>query len=420
MTTTLRILQRNQLSTLARKPVEQEALAAAAAILADVQSRGATAARHHAERLGDIKPGEPLLIPRADLQRAAAQLPTHEREVLERTNARVRAVASAQRACLLSLDTPSPGGRAGHRILPVASAGCYVPGGRFPLPSTAIMTVATARAAGVATVIAASPRPSKHTLAAAAIAGADALLAIGGAQAIASLAYGLNIESTQITPCDVICGPGNRYVTAAKQLVSGSARIDMLAGPSELVLVADASANPATIAADLLAQAEHDPDASAILIAIDQSIIAPVQLELETQLATLPTAETARKALANGFAILAADLADAAKICDLLAPEHLQLMSGQPEKLAPLLTNYGALFIGSRSAEVLGDYGAGPNHTLPTGGSARAFSGLSVLTFLNVRTWLKLDEPQAIAQDAAALARMEGLEAHARSAEKRL
>jgi phosphoribosyl-ATP pyrophosphohydrolase/phosphoribosyl-AMP cyclohydrolase/histidinol dehydrogenase len=282
------------------------------------------------------------------------------------------------------------------------------------------MTVATARAAGVSTVIAASPRPSKHTLAAAAIAGADALLAIGGAQAIASLAYGLNIENNQSQPCDVICGPGNRYVTAAKQLVSGSARIDMLAGPSELVLIADASANPATIAADLLAQAEHDPDASAILIALDQSIIAPVQLELETQLASLPTAETARKALANGFAILAADISDAATICDLLAPEHLQLMSGQPEKLAPLLTNYGALFIGSRSAEVLGDYGAGPNHTLPTGGSARAFSGLSVLTFLNVRTWLKLDEPQAIAQDAANLARMEGLEAHARSAEKRL
>jgi phosphoribosyl-ATP pyrophosphohydrolase/phosphoribosyl-AMP cyclohydrolase/histidinol dehydrogenase len=418
--TPLRILQRNQLSTLARKPVEQEALSAAAAILADVQSRGATAARHHAERLGDIKPGESLLIERADLQRAADQLPTHEREVLERTNARVRAFASAQRACLLSLDTPIQGGRAGHRIIPVASAGCYVPGGRFPLPSTAIMTVATARAAGVNTVIAASPRPSKHTLAAAAIAGADALLAIGGAQAIASLAYGLNIEDTQIQPCDVICGPGNRYVTAAKQLVSGSARIDMLAGPSELVLVADASASPATIAADLLAQAEHDPDASAILIALDQSIIAPVQQELEAQLATLPTAETARKALANGFAILAADISDAATICDLLAPEHLQLMSGQPEKLAPILTNYGALFIGSRSAEVLGDYGAGPNHTLPTGGSARAFSGLSVLTFLNVRTWLKLDEPQAIAQDAAALARMEGLEAHARSAEKRL
>lgn len=415
----LRVIQREQLGALRRPAVEREAIEAAAAIIDDVRQRGADAVRAHAQRLGDIAPGAKLIYHPDDLQRAAADLPIDQRGVLERTTARVRSFALAQRSTLLALDTAIQGGRAGHHVIPVERAGCYVPGGRFPLPSTAIMTIATARAAGVRRVVACSPRPTPATLAAAGISGADALLAVGGAQAIAAMAFGIQIDGVTIHPCDVICGPGNRYVTAAKQLVCGSVRIDMLAGPSELVLVADKSADASTVAADLLAQAEHDTDASAILVAIDPDIIPRVQRELEVQLASLPTAQTARQALANGFAILARDLEDAAAICNDLAPEHLQLMNGPPEQLAPLLRQYGALFIGSRSAEVLGDYGAGPNHTLPTGGTARAFSGLSVLTFLNVRTWLKIDQPADLARDAADLARMEGLEAHARSADKR-
>jgi phosphoribosyl-ATP pyrophosphohydrolase/phosphoribosyl-AMP cyclohydrolase/histidinol dehydrogenase len=269
--------------------------------------------------------------------------------------------------------------------------------------------------AGVERVWVASPKPAPVTLAAAAVAGADGLLAVGGAQAIAALAFGAD----PVPACDVVVGPGNRWVTAAKQLVAGSVAIDMLAGPSELVVLADRSADPAVVAADLLAQAEHDPDALPVLVTLDAALAGAVDAELERQLATLPTAATARAAVAHGVAVVAGDLAAACAVCDRLAPEHLQVMLADPGPAVARLRHYGALFIGSGSAEVLGDYGAGPNHVLPTGGTARHTGGLSVFTFLRVRTWLRMDAPAALAADAAALARLEGLEAHARAAERR-
>ena len=211
------------------------------------------------------------------------------------------------------------------RVAPVDRAGCYAPGGRFPLPSSVLMTAVTARAAGVRDVWVASPRPDDVTLAAAAVAGADALLAVGGAQAIAALAYGAG----DVPPCDVVVGPGNRWVTAAKKLVAGHVGIDMLAGPSELVVLADASADPATVAADLLAQAEHDPDALPVLVATDAELVDRVEIELERQLAALPTRDTAEPAIGNGFAVMAGNLDDAIEVCDRLAPEHLQVLDRQ-------------------------------------------------------------------------------------------
>jgi phosphoribosyl-ATP pyrophosphohydrolase/phosphoribosyl-AMP cyclohydrolase/histidinol dehydrogenase len=280
------------------------------------------------------------------------------------------------------------------------------------------MTALTARVAGVREVWVASPRPAPVTLAAAAVAGADGLLAAGGAQAIAALAFGAG----PVPPCDVIVGPGNRYVTAAKLLAAAHAGIDLIAGPSELVVLADATADPALVAADLLAQAEHDPDALPLLVTTEPALVDRVALELERQLGDLPTADIARRALANGGAVLAADIDAATAACDRIAPEHLEVLTADAGAMARRLRHYGALFVGAGTAEVFGDYGAGPNHVLPTGGSARRSGGLSVLTFLRVRTWMEVRDVAAareLAGDAAWFARVEGLEAHARAAERR-
>ncbi len=397
-------------------PIDEPTRNGAAAILADVRSSGEPAVRKHAERLGDVKPGEPLLLDTKVLAKALAGLPKEDRATLERTAERIQRFAEAQKQSLASVELAVDGGKAGHEVRPMRAAGCYAPGGRFPLPSSVLMTAVTARVAGVTDVIVASPKPTRVTLAAAAVAKADALLAVGGAQAIATFTYGAGL----IAPRDVIAGPGNRWVTAAKQLVAGMVAIDMLAGPSELVIIADETARPDVIAADLLAQAEHDDDALPVLITTSAKLADAVDAALTEQLATLPTKATATAALKNGFCVLAKDLDEAAASSDLLAPEHLELQVRDIDGLRKKLNAYGALFIGTAAAEVFGDYGVGPNHVLPTGGSARFTGGLSVLTFLRVRTWLAMDAASApLIEDVARLARLEGLEAHARAAEKR-
>jgi len=383
-----------------------------------IESIGEPEVRALAERFGDIASGQPLIHSPASLAAARDRLPRDQRELLERTAARIRAFALAQRACITDLSIPVPGGHTGHRLLPVDSAGCYAPGGRFPLPSSVLMTALTARAAGVPTVWVASPRPTDSTLAAASIAGADGLLAIGGVQAIAAMALGL----CGLPPCDTIVGPGNRWVTAAKFLLSDRVGIDMLAGPSELLILADDTADPGLVAADLLAQAEHDDDAIPMLVTTDPTLPRRVNAQLESQLATLPTHATARAALRNAYAIVASSLPEAIRLCDAIAPEHLEVITRDPSTVAHQLRHAGAVFIGPASAEVLGDYGAGPNHVLPTGGTARFRAGLSVLTFLRARAWMRIDDPAAshtLVNDAAALARLESLEGHVRSATRR-
>lgn len=409
----LRILRLEELHAARREPLDASTLAAARAIVDDVRAGGWDALSRHALRLGD---GAPRWLERGALEAAFTRLARDERELLERTARRIGDFAATQRGALVDVACPVPGGRAGHSVLPVERAGCYAPGGRFPLPSSVLMTAVTARIAGVREVVVASPRPVDVTLAAAFVAGADAVLAAGGAQAIAALAFGCG----PLGACDVVVGPGNRWVTAAKQAVAGFVGIDLVAGPSELVVLADDSADPALVAADLLAQAEHDDDALPVLVALDAELVARVERELEAQLATLPTAATARAALAHGFAVVEPDLRRALRAVDVLAPEHLQIVTRAPSEVAALVRHAGALFLGPRSAEVLADYGAGPNHVLPTSRAARSRAGLSVFTFLRARTWLELDAPAELARDAAALARLEGLEAHARAAEARL
>ena len=262
------------------------------AILDDVERDGETAVRAHAERLGDLEARARPCLHSPTIRLRPRSTPLETRRLLERTAERIRLFAAAQRRCLTDLSFPIPGGHAGHTCIPVDVVGCYAPGGRFPLPSSVLMTVISARAAGVPTVWAASPRPTDATLAAAAIAGADGLLAVGGAQAIGALTRGIG----PLPPCDVIVGPGNRWVTAAKHLVSDRVGIDMLAGPSELVVLADESADAATIAADLLAQAEHDTDAVPILVTTSRTLADTVNAELRRQLEGLPTRDTAAAA----------------------------------------------------------------------------------------------------------------------------
>ena len=405
----------------ARSPaLDPAALEVARTILDDVERRGEPALREHAERLGDLEPDEDLLLDRSALERATEALHADDRELLHRAADRIRAFAEAQRASATDLETPVAGGRGGHRIVPVGAAGCYAPGGRFPLPSSVLMTAIPARVAGVYDVWAASPRPTAAVQAAAFIAGADGLLAIGGAQAIGALAFGVG----GVSRCEKIVGPGNRFVTAAKRLLYGRVGLDTIAGPSELLVVASPDAEPARVAADLLAQAEHDPDAVPLLCAFDEATVEAVRQEAERQLAALPTAPIARQALAAGGALLAAGPDEAAAICDAVAPEHLHLHGERAESLASRVHRYGSLFMGAATPEAAGDYGAGPNHTLPTSGAAAFDSGLSVFSFLRRPTWLSLspedDAYEDLLRDTAALARLEGLEAHALSAELRL
>jgi phosphoribosyl-ATP pyrophosphohydrolase/phosphoribosyl-AMP cyclohydrolase/histidinol dehydrogenase len=399
--------------------ISPSAIAAAAPIVAAVRARGEAALREYAEQFSELTTDGQLVVDRAALERALAILGPDDRARLARVAARIRAFAEAQRDALRPVTIDVPGGQAGHWVAPVRRVGCYAPGGRYPLPSSVLMTVVTARTAGVSEVWVASPRPAPITLAAAAMGGADGLVAAGGAQAIAALAYGAGA----IPACDMIAGPGNSYVTAAKQLVSSDAGIDMLAGASELVVFADDTGDAATIAADLLAQAEHDPDAFPVLVTTDSSLHSRVQAELDRQLSGLPTSDVARAALAHGGAVVVRSVADGVAACDALAPEHLALVLRDADTVAPRLAHFGAVFIGARAGEVLGDYGIGPNHVLPTAGTARFRGGLSVFSFLRIRSWVRIDsakEARPAAEDAIWFGRVEGLEAHARSAERRL
>lgn len=401
-----------------KPPVDRATLDAAESIIETVRERGESGVRTYAEQFGERRNSDPLVLDRAAMLRALDSIDPEDRALLESVAARIERFAQAQRDAISEIDVPIPGGRAGHTIEPIGAAGCYAPGGRYPLPSSALMTAITARVAGCRRVVVASPGANPIMLAAAAIAGADEFLTVGGAHGIGALAYGFE----GFDRCDVVVGPGNRWVTAAKQIVSVSVGIDMLAGPSELLVLADDTANPELIAADLLAQAEHDTDAAPMLLTTSRAIADRVDHEITVQLRSLPTRDVAATALRNGFVCVASDLQEAISIADTIAPEHLEIMTSAPGEVARQLRNAGALFIGEQSAEALGDYGAGPNHTLPTGGAARFQAGLSVMHFLRLRTWMRITDPddaEPLIEQSERLARIEGLKAHSRSASAR-
>lgn len=427
-----------------KDPVDPTALTQAKAILDELrpasESSGTAcnpdALLSIAQRLGDIPKGdngsEGTYIATAEQCKAAFDaLSDDERKSLLNIHNRVKVFADAQRKSVVDVSVDIPGGKAGQSVSPCNAAGCYAPGGRYPLPSSVIMTAVTARAAGCPYVVLASPRPAPITLAAAHVAGADIVLSVGGAQAIGSMAYGVSAKLSggdvvvpEVPPCDVIVGPGNKWVTAAKSIVNGYCGIDMLAGPSEVLVIADKTANAKIVAADLIAQAEHDVVARAILVSDDEGIIEAVDKEVTSQVDALPepNRSTAMEALKQSFSILCKDMDECIAMSDKLAPEHLEVQTVNSQEVADRCANYGGLFIGTNCAEVLGDYGAGPNHTLPTGGTGRYTGGLSVFNFLRIRTWMRIDnkeECQEMVEDSVRMARLEGLEGHARAAEAR-
>jgi histidinol dehydrogenase len=327
----------------------------------------------------------------------------------------IRAVASRQKPEEWTLEL-EPGVRASQRVRPIETVGCYLPGGRFSLVSTLLMTAIPAQEAGVATIIITSPQPGDELLAAAEKLGLRQIARVGGAQAIAALAYG----TRSIPRVDKIFGPGNRYVTAAKRLVSADCAIDLLAGPTEAVVFA-ASGNSAFIAADLLAQAEHDPDAVAIFVTTSLKFGRAVAAEITRQLAQLPKSNPAWRSLAkNGAVLVARNLATAARFVNRFAPEHL-ILPGAAAKLADRFDSAGSIFLGDWSAQSFGDYATGTNHVLPTGGVARARGGLSTADFVKCASVQEVTRAGLahLAPVVEEFAKAEGLLAHARAVEVR-
>ncbi|HZP42594.1 MAG TPA: histidinol dehydrogenase [Candidatus Binatia bacterium] len=363
-----------------------------------------------------------LALSRDAMAAAYRSLPARVRRDLDLAARRVRAFHRRQREASWSFRDPS-GARLGQMIAPLGRVGVYVPGGRAAYPSTVLMTAIPARVAGVGEVIAVSPagRDGVRPIVAAAchVAEVDVLYRVGGAQAIAALAYG-----TRTVPrVDKIVGPGNVWVATAKRLCFGAVDIDAIAGPSEVVVIADGRADPELVAADMLAQAEHDPLAAAVCLTADRRLARRVAGALDRQLATLPRRAIAARSLERfGAIVVTRSLADAVALADRLAPEHLELLVRDPARWARRIRHAGAVFLGPWAPEAFGDYLAGPNHVLPTGGTARFASPLGVYDFVK-RTSVIDARPRTLRRlgpPVVRLARLEGLEAHGRAVERRL
>jgi histidinol dehydrogenase len=356
------------------------------------------------------------------MARAETTLPSDVRRALALAARRVTAFHRRQRQTSWTF-RDATGARLGQQVRALDRVGVYIPGGTAAYPSSVLMNVIPAKVAGVGEIIGVTPAGRDGVpaavLAAARIAGIDRLFRVGGAQAIAALAYG----TRSVPRVDKICGPGNIWVATAKRIVFGTVDIDMIAGPSEVLVIADAGADPELVAADLLSQAEHDPLAAAILVTPSAPLVGRVQAALRRQLATLPRRATASRALArHGTAFVTASVADAIAVANRIAPEHLELAVRDPERWLGAVRHAGAIFLGEHAPEPLGDYVAGPNHVLPTGGSARFASPLGVYDFIK-RSSLIAATPrtlQMLGPAVARLARLEGLDAHALAGERRL
>ncbi len=398
--------------------------AAVAAILDDVKQRGDAALLDYTKRFDrvEVAMANQLEIPRDELQRALNGLPATQRAALETAAARVRGYHERQLAQSWSY-TDEDGTRLGQQVTSLERVGIYVPGGKAAYPSSVLMNALPAKVAGVSEIIMVVPTPGGErnalVLAAAALAGVDRVFTVGGAQAVAALAYG----TATIPAVDKIVGPGNAYVAAAKRRVFGRVGIDMVAGPSEILIIADGKTDPDWIAMDLFSQAEHDELAQAILLAPDAAYLDRVAASIERQLADMPRQAVIRASLENrGAMILVRDLDDACAIANRIAPEHLELSVADAEAWLPKIRNAGAIFLGSYTSEALGDYCAGPNHVLPTSRTARFSSPLGVYDFQKRSSVIGVSAAGAkrLGAIASELARGEGLTAHARAAEYRM
>ena len=398
---------------------DDEVEATVRAIIADVRKRGDAAVLQYTRKFDRIpaRSMAELDVPRARLEAALAALPAAQRDALETAAARVRAFHERQLAQSWEF-TDAEGTRLGQRVTPLAKVGVYVPGGKAAYPSTVLMNVIPAKVAGVGEIVMASPNAEPMVLAAAALAGADRVLAIGGAQAVAALAYG----TATVPRVDKVVGPGNAYVAAAKRQVFGQVGIDMIAGPSEILVIADGNTPPEWVAMDLFSQAEHDEMAQSILLSPSKAYLDAVEAAIAKLLPTLVRREVVAASLAaRGALIQTRSLEEACALADRIAPEHLELSVEDPEALLALLHNAGAIFLGRWSSEAVGDYCAGPNHVLPTAGTARFSSPLGVYDFQKRSSVIGVSEAGArtLGRVAATLAEGEGLQAHAAAAAMR-
>lgn len=406
-----------------QRELSEDVTAATAAILADVRARGDAALAHYTARFDGLDFAvTPMRVTPDEVAVARDSVPADVIDALTFARERI-AQFHARQTPDDALFTDASGARLGWRWRPIDAVGLYVPGGRAAYPSSLLMNAVPAKVAGVRRVVMVVPARegvvAPVVLAAADLAGVDEIYRIGGAQAVGALAYG----TETIAPVDKIVGPGNAYVASAKRQVFGTVGIDMVAGPSEVVVVADEGATPDHVAADLLAQAEHDEAAQSVLITPSAALADAVASAVERQLAALPREKTARASWADhGAIIVCRDLDEAADLVDRFAPEHLQLAVSAPDALAKKVRHAGAIFLGYDTPEAVGDYVAGPNHVLPTSRSARFSSGLSVIDFMKRTTLLGVERPalEALGPAAMALAAAEGLDAHRLSIARRL
>ncbi len=380
-------------------------------ILAAVRAQGDVAIREYSARFDGLAGDQPLLVSHEEMEAAWDSTSEELKAAMRLAQANIRSFAEKQLPRAWSF-RPTDGMEVGQIIRPLSSVGCYVPGGRYPLPSTLLMTVTPAQVAGVERIVVCSPKPARETMAAAYLAGVTEFYRVGGAQAIAALAFG----TTTIAPVAKIVGPGNLYVTAAKIAVSHQTGIDMPAGPTEIIVTSE-SGDPTGIAADLVAQAEHDPEALAILITSNADLAEEVVLEVKRQAQTNTIAQ--QSLAAQGFAFLTASAEEAHTLTNRLAPEHLTVDAGADLRW---VRNAGSVFIGHHTPQSMGDYISGPNHVLPTGRNGRIRGGLSVLDFVKIITVQQytLDALREVGPHTIALAEAEGLTGHAESVRVRM
>ncbi len=393
------------------------------AVIADIRAHGDAALIDYTNRFDgwQAENATDLAIPLSRLAQAYDAIPGDQREALEHAADRIRAYAERQK--LAGWDyTDADGTLLGQQVSPLDRVGLYVPGGKAAYPSSVLMNAIPAKVAGVAELIMVVPTPqgqlNELVLAAAHIAGADRVFAVGGAQAVAALAYG----TESVPPVDKIVGPGNIYVATAKRAVFGQVGIDMVAGPSEILVICDGATNPDWVAMDLFSQAEHDEDAQSILLCPDAAFMAAVEASIDRLLPTMERSEIIATALRErGALITCADLDEAVEVANFIAPEHLELSVAEPQAMAPRIRHAGAIFMGRYTSEPLGDYCAGPNHVLPTSRTARFSSPLGVYDFQKRSSLIMVSAAGArtLGRTASVLARGEGLTAHARSAEYR-
>ena len=380
------------------------------AILADVRKRGDAAVREYTRKFDGVSP--------KDFPLGEQDIPREQAEALRAAHARIRAFHEKQLQESWQF-TEADGTRLGQRVTALARVGLYVPGGKAAYPSSVLMNAVPAKVAGVDEIVMVSPNPNPLVLAAAALAGVDRVIGIGGAQAIAALAYG----TKRIPRVDKIVGPGNAYVAEAKRQVFGEVGIDMVAGPSEILIISDGSAPADWIAMDLFSQAEHDESAQAILLSPDPQYLDAVAASIARLLAEMPRKKVIAASLRNrGALILTRDLDEACDVANRVAPEHLELAVQEPEKYSSRLRSVGAIFMGQWSSEAIGDYCAGPNHVLPTAGTARFSSPLGVYDFQKRTSVIAVSKSAAssLGRIARTLAEGEGLSAHARAAGMRI